>query len=158
GKGMLISASVRDITERKNLERQVLEIASQEQRRIGQDLHDTVGQELTGLTLIAESLSEDGQQHPELGQKITDGLRRVLNQVRGLARGLIPVQVDAEGLRSSLQELAARVKDIHGVECSFEAHDSIMISDNYTATQLFHIAQEAVINAVKHGHPKKIAI
>ena len=92
----------RDIGGRKALEREVIEIAVEEQRRIGQDLHDSIGQELTGLGLTSEALAEAlrDQVSPEAGlaTKIAGGLRHVLGQIRILARGLIPVQVDAQGL------------------------------------------------------------
>src|SRR4029077_1159699 len=104
GAGAVIGASAiaRDVTERKELQREVLEIAAREQQRIGQDLHDATGQELTGLAMMAERLTGElaGQSLPQAGAaaKIVDGLEQALEHVRALSKGLVPVEVDAEGL------------------------------------------------------------
>src|SRR5262249_1666347 len=97
--GRQFTGLIRDISRRKVLEKEVLEVATAEQRRIGQDLHDSVGQELTGLGLVAETLADalSGQAHPEsaLADKIAAGARPVLAQGRALARGLDPRQAEA---------------------------------------------------------------
>lgn len=157
-----ISSIARDTSERKTLERRALEIAIEEQRRIGQDLHDTTGQELAGLLLMALSLEESLQERtaPDapLAAKITEGLKRALNHVRGLARGLVPVQVDADGLMAALEEMAQRIHGLHGIRCRFECSQPVRIKDNFSATHLYHIAQEAVTNALKHAQPAAIEI
>jgi PAS domain S-box-containing protein len=151
-----------DISRRKAMEREVLEIAVQEQRRIGQDLHDGTGQELIGLGLMAESLADAlaEQSSPEVGLavKIAKGLKRTLGQVRALARGLIPVEVDAQGLMAALEELTARVRERSGAKCTLACAEPVPVEDNATATQLFHIAQEAVTNALKHGEARHIRV
>ncbi len=152
----------RDIGERKALEREVIEIAADEQRRIGQDLHDSIGQELTGLGLTSEALAEAlrEQDSPDAGlaTRVAGGLRRVLGQIRMLARGLVPVQVDAQGLMSALEELAARVREQSGILCTFRCDEPVPVEDSATATHLYRIAQEAVTNAVRHGHAQHITI
>ncbi|MBY0525896.1 MAG: PAS domain S-box protein [Gemmataceae bacterium] len=162
GRVVGISAIARDITQRKDLEKQVLELVAEEQRRIGQDLHDSTGQELTGVILVAESLHEVLTEHnsPEVGYaaKIVAGLKRALKQVRELSRGLVPVQVDAEGLMAALKELADRINEIHAGTCSFECTTPVAIKNNSTATHLYRIAQEAVSNALKHGQARDIQI
>jgi PAS domain S-box-containing protein len=137
---------------------------SEEQQRIGQDLHDSVGQELTGLGLMAESLTETftdkTQPAADITQKIVAGIRRALKQVRSLSRGLIPVEVDAEGLMSALGGLAEHSNDISGRHCvcTFTCAEPVLLDDNATATHLYHIAQEAVSNALKHSHAQHIDI
>jgi two-component system CheB/CheR fusion protein len=153
---------IRDISTRKHLEKEVLEVATEEQRRIGQDLHDSVGQELTGLGLVAETLADalTQQGHPDapLADKISAGARRALSEVRALSRGLIPVEVDATGLPTALGELAARVQEQANVKCTFTCDPSFRWDDNAAATHYYRIAQEAVTNALKHGRAKQIEI
>src|SRR6185437_12859453 len=113
GQIIAVALTERNVTLRKTLEREVLEIAALEQRRIGHALHDTVGQELTALGLMADSLVaalRDNSPHDvPLADKIARALQRTFGQVRALARGLVPVEVDAHGLMAALAELTARV-------------------------------------------------
>jgi PAS domain S-box-containing protein len=151
-----------DMTERRELERHVVEIAAEERRRIGTDLHDGVGQELTGLSMIAESLaislSRASRPEVKIAEKIKTGLLRTLVQVRTLSRGLNPVDVDAEGLMSALSEMSSQLNQLTGIRCSFQCDQPVLLRDNETATQLFRIAQEATTNAIRHGQPDKITI
>jgi two-component system sensor kinase FixL len=166
----LYTAIVRDVSAALALEREVLEVVTAEQRRIGQDLHDSVGQELTGLGLMAESLAESfadrAQPAAQTAQKIAAAVRRALKQVRALSRGLVPVEVDAEGLMLALAELAERTRDTSvapagsgpGRNCAFVCEEPVLVEDNRTATHLYHIAQEAVANALKHSQARNIEI
>jgi len=162
--GQVIGAAAiaRDVTERIRLQREVLEIAAQEQRRIGQDLHDGTGQELTGLAMMAERLAGElaAKSLPEskMAANIVDGLEEALSHVRALSKGLVPVEVDAEGLMIALVELASRTSDLHGVNCNFECDEPVCILDNQTAMHLYRLSQEAVNNAVKHGRGRNILI
>lgn len=162
GNVVAASAIARDVTERMRLQREVLEIAASEQRRIGQDLHDGTGQELTGLAMMAERLAGElaAQQLPQSASatKIVDGLEQALSHVRALSKGLVPVEVDAEGLMVALSELASRTSDIHGVDCQFECDEPVCILDNQTAMHLYRLSQEAVTNAIKHSRGKNITI
>jgi PAS domain S-box-containing protein len=158
----LFSGILHDLTTRKALEREVLEIAALEQRRIGQELHDSTGQELTALGLLAEALVEalakSSPGEAILATKIAEGLQRVLDQVRALSRGLIPVEVDAAGLMAALAELASQTSKLPGVTCTFECGEPVLVEDNQTATHLYRIAREAVTNALKHSQAKNITI
>jgi PAS domain S-box-containing protein len=151
-----------EIAVRKLLEKQVIEIAAEEQRRIGQDLHDSVGQELTGLALTAESLAESLTQHSHadapLATKIAGGARRVIGEVRALSRWLIPVDVNAPGLAHALEELTARIREQFEVDCTFRGDHVSFSGDSVAATHLYRIAQEAVTNALKHGRAQHIDI
>lgn len=151
-----------DLTKRKQLERDVVEIASQEQRRIGQDLHDSVAQELTALSLLAGDLTESLQNDPNhalnLVERIVQGLQRSQNELRSVLRGLLPVSVDGRGLMSALDDLATRVNKETSVMCTFDCPKPVAVADNVTATHLFLIAQEAVHNAVTHGQPRNVRI
>ncbi len=151
-----------DLTGLKSLQREVLSIAEQEQRRIGQDLHDDVGQELTGVGLmvgaLADALVEAGSAEAGLAARIGNRLERARARVQALARGLVPMEVEALGLRQALQELAFRVTDLHGIEASVECEAHVLVAEVPVATQLFRIAQEAIANAIKHGKPRRIRI
>jgi signal transduction histidine kinase len=138
------------------------EIAALELRRIGQDLHDSVGQELIGIGLTARTLLDAliEQESPEvaLAAKLVEGIRRALGEVRMLSRGLIPVEVDALGLMSALTDLAARLSDLYGINCRFEYTLPVLIEDNVVATHLYRIAQEAATNAIKHAQASQITL
>src|SRR5207302_4003066 len=137
-------------------------IAASEQRRIGQELHDGTGQELTGLCMLADNLAdalkEASVAETQTARRIAQGLRQALGQVRLLSRGLIPVEVDAEGLMAALTELTGRIRELHALHCVFECAEPVPIDDNDTATQLYRIAQEAINNAIKHGSAANLKV
>lgn len=158
----LFTGILRDITRRKELEREVVEIASLEQRRIGQDLHDTVGQELTALNMLAGDLTERLGTNPADGSKLVEqivqGLQRSQRELRTVMQGLLPVAVDTEGLMAALSDLADRTTREGKANCAFDCPETVAIDDNLTATHLYLIAKEAVHNAVKHARSKSIRI
>lgn len=162
GKVIGASAITRDITERKLLQRQVLETAAREQQRIGQDLHDGIGQELTGLAMIAEQLtcelSQRGKKEAERAERLVVGLEQALAHVRHLSRDLIPLELDADGLIVALSELAANTSEIHSVVCAFECDEPAPSVSAPAAAHLYRLAQEAVTNALKHGRARQITI
>jgi signal transduction histidine kinase len=148
--------------QRKRLEREITNVAVEEQQRIGQDLHDGLGQELTALGCLGESLRialrKSHPQQAETAGELVSGVRRALKQVRMIAKGLVPVEIDGDGLRGALDELAQATENWHGIRCELHCPRPVPVEDNNTATQLYRIAQEAVTNAVKHGRPKTITI
>jgi two-component system CheB/CheR fusion protein len=158
----LFTGILRDLSVRKDLERAVLEVATLEQQRIGQELHDTSAQELTALALLADSLlpalAEQSPVEASIVNKMAEGLKRVLGQIRSISRGLIRVEVDAEGLMAALAELAGQTTELHGVTCTFACKEPVRVADNHTATQLYCIAREAVTNALKHSQARNIRI
>jgi signal transduction histidine kinase len=158
----LFTGILHDITRRKELEREVVEIASLQQRRIGQDLHDTVSQELTALTLLAGDLAEGLRTNPSnasnLIEQIIQGLQRSRGELLAVMMGLLPVAVDIEGLMAALSDLTDRVRAEGKATCIFDCPEPVSVTYNLTATQLYLIAQEAVHNAVKHARPRTIRI
>ena len=151
-----------DITEREQLEKALLNISSREQRRIGQDLHDGLGQHLTGIAFMAKvheaKLTEKRLADAMDAAKIVRLVNEAIHKTRELARGLLPVVSDAQGLMSALQLWATEVEDIFGMSCRFECGTAVLIYDDAMATHLYHIAQESVNNALKHGHAHNILI
>jgi two-component system CheB/CheR fusion protein len=158
----LFTGFVRDITERKRLEQEVLEISDRERREIGHTLHDGLSQHLAGIELMSrvleQNISKKSKAGAEQAAKIAEHVREAIGQTRMVARGLSPVSIESNGLMSALQELANTVSRMFAIECHFECPKPILISDNAVATHLYRIAQEAINNAIKHGKTKKIEV
>ena len=151
-----------DITERKRLEKATLEITAREQRRIGQDLHDGLGQHLTGIAFMTkvqeQKLKEQRLPFASDAAKIVKLVNEAINKTRQLAKGLSPVVSESHGLMSALEQLSAEVEDVFGVSCQLRCESPVLIHDVSVATHLYHISQEAVSNAVKHGKARRIEI
>jgi PAS domain S-box-containing protein len=160
--GLLVSSAIRDISDRKRLEKTILDISEREQRRIGQDLHDGLGQHLTGIAFMAkvqeQKLAEKNAPEAADAAKIVALVNDAILKTRELARGLLPVVSEAHGLMSALQLYAAEIEDLFGIGCRFQCEEAVLIHDGPVATHLYHITQEAVNNAIKHGHAKNILI
>jgi len=158
----IFTGIIRDITERRALEREVLQASDRERRRIGQDMHDGLGQMLTGLGLIsqsvAKSLAREDHAQAEQMQEITDLIKEADAYARGLARGLVPVELEMGGLTGALQRLAAQAERLFGIDCSFEHTGEATVGDADVATHLYRIAQESLSNAVRHGKASQVDI
>jgi len=152
----------REITERRRLEREILEISDRERQRIGQDLHDDLCQTLSGIELMSEVLEQHlARRSKDAAVKagnIASHVRDAIRQTRILARGLAPVTLESEGLVSGLQELATNTSKLFGITCKVSCEEHILVPDVSVATHLFRIAQEAVSNAVKHGKASEVVI
>jgi len=160
--GVLVSSAIRDISERKRLEKTVLEISEREQRRIGQDLHDGLGQHLTGIAFMTkvqeQKLAERRIPEAADAAKIVELVNDAIRKTRELSRGLLPVVSEAHGLMSALRLYATEIEDLFGIACQFQCDEAVLIHDAPMATHLYHIAQEAVNNAIKHGRARNISI
>jgi two-component system, LuxR family, sensor kinase FixL len=158
----IFTGIIRDITERRTLEREVLQASDRERRRIGQDMHDGLGQMLTGLGLIsqslAKSLAQESHTHAEQMQEITDLIKEADAYARGLARGLVPVELEMGGLTGALQRLAEQAERLFGIDCSLEHTGASTVGDVDVATHLYRIAQESLSNAVRHGKASQVDI
>jgi PAS domain S-box-containing protein len=150
------------VIERDRLQRQLVDAVWDQHRLLGQELHDTLGQALTGIGMLADSLAKRlaarGQPESEKQTELVSMIQQAKSDVRQLAKGLYPVDVDAQGLLAALEELAQTTQQRTQVRCAFRGDRAIQIRDNEVATHLFRIAQEAVHNAVKHARPKRISI
>jgi PAS domain S-box-containing protein len=146
-----------DRTERKQLENAILDASGREQRRIGQDLHDGLGQHLTGIAFMSkvqeQKLAEKSLPEAAGAAKIVDLVNQAIFTTRQLARGLLPVLSDSHGLMSALQEWASEVEQLFHIECRFECDDPVLNPDDTVATHLYRVGQEAVHNAIKTGAP-----
>ncbi len=157
-----ITGAAMEVTERKRLEEQILQISEMEQRRIGQDLHDGICQHLAGIELksqsLAQTLEKKAKAQAAQAEQIARHVREVMGQARSLARGLSPFILEAEGWGPALRELAAHTEELFNVKCNFRDDRPVAIADPATATHLYRIAQEAVANAIKHGRASAVEI
>jgi signal transduction histidine kinase len=146
----------------KRLEKEILEISDREQRRIGQDLHDGLGQQLTAIELMCETLRSNlNSGSPEVQQQaeqICHFLRQAIGHTRGLAHGLAPFKVETGGLQATLLELAQTTTALRRLKCRLDYPATVPTPSGETATHLYRIAQEAVNNAVRHSKANEITI
>ena len=151
-----------DITERKGLEEAILEISAREQRRIAQDLHDGLGQHLTGIAFMSKvleaKLSDKTLPEAVEAAQIVKMVNQAIDNTRQLARGLHPVAAEPLGLMSALKKWASEVEALFQISCGFRCEKPLHIHDANMATHLYRIAQEAVNNAIRHGKTKNIVI
>jgi signal transduction histidine kinase len=156
------AALVREMAERQRLEEEILQVSEREQRRIGHELHDSLCQHLTGTALAGQVLGERlaAKSLPEAADadKVVELVEEGITLARNLARGLYPVEMEAEGLMAAFQDLADNMTKGARVQCVFECDAPVLMHDDAAATHLYRIAQEAVRNAIQHGKPKRIGI
>jgi signal transduction histidine kinase len=151
-----------EIGERERLEKELLVITEREQRRIGHDLHDSLGQHLTATALAAKVLSRKlaGKALPE--SDAADQLVRMAEEgvelTRILARNLHPMQLEADGFSDSLQELTRSISSAFNVSCRFEYPQRVALNDPTSNIHIYRIVQEAVNNGIRHGHAKNIVV
>jgi two-component system sensor histidine kinase NreB len=157
-----ITSRKRAEAERARLERQLVEATEREQRRIGRDLHDGLGQHLTALEMMNHALVEKLKHAaPEVvpqAQDLSAHIRQTISHTRQLSHGLSPVSLEDDGLMHALRELAEMTNSTGRVACQLVCEHPVRFGDLDVATQLYRIAQEAVTNAVRHAHARKITI
>jgi signal transduction histidine kinase len=155
-------AALRSVTERRRLEKEVLQATEREQWRIGRDLHDSIQGSLTGIRMMLSVSEKRARQHSsQLGDEIHqvgEVVQQTLQQTRGLSHGLCPMDLHGLGLTRCLHELCGSMVSLFGIDCQFHHDEGLLIEDELTATQLYYIAQEAIHNAVKHSRGKRIAV
>jgi PAS domain S-box-containing protein len=155
-------ASVMDITEQKRLEKEILNISERERRKIGQDLHDDLGQHLIGVEalsmLLTKRLEHQDNDEQLLAREISELVSCAISKTRGLAKGLCPVDLDENGLVAALIDLTENVSKIFSKECILDCKPELKIASNTIATNFYHIIQESVNNAIKHGEAERIVI
>jgi signal transduction histidine kinase len=149
-----------EIEQRRRLERELLEIAEVEQRRIGHDLHDSLGQHLTATALAGKLLVKKLADHPtaESAARLVGLVEEAIELTRKLAHSMHPLELQNSGLSGALQKLAESVSKAFNVACRFELVGSIDAGTLESQTHLYRIAQEAVSNAIRHGHARNILI
>lgn len=153
---------VAEMIERQKLEKQVLECRDSEQRRFSQDLHDGLGQCLTGVLFhvlaLERDLTSDRSDFAPAASKIAELVNQSINQAHDLARGIDPVPLRPDGLMCALEELVRALCDASPTKCSFRCEEPILLEDNAVATHLYRIAQEAISNAIKHSKASQVTV
>lgn len=161
--GQVIYATIiRDISDRREMEKKVLEAGDAERKRIGREMHDGLGQMLTGIRMLSESLARKLRANAVPGadevQEISDLVKEADEYTRVLSRGMVQVDVEKKGLSVALQNLCDRVSKVNGIACEYRETGSGEIDDDKTAVHLYRIAQEAISNAVKHAEADTIKV
>ena len=162
GKPFAITTTERDITERRFLEKEILEIAERERSLISQELHDSMGQALTGIAVKCKGLALELKGKSPEGMKdaliISKLANKAIAQTRDLVRMLYPVDIETGGLVSALKTLASNLEKTMRVTCRFQCGKSVSVKNLVEAKQIYRIVQEAITNAIKHGKAKNITI
>ncbi len=157
-----IEGIARDITERRRLERELLEISNREQRRIGHDLHDGVCQQLAAIAYLVDILGDhlQAKRQPEYAEaeRIGTLINEANTQARNVARGLFPARLDESGLQLALEEFAAGAASRFRIRCSFVCTVPPAKLDGGMDLHLYYIVQEALLNAVNHGKSTEVII
>ncbi len=155
----LFAGLILDLSEQQKLQREVLAIPAREQQRIGEELHDGLGQQLTGLSMLAQSLlNKANKSEHDLAEQLASGLHEALTQVRELARGLMPIQIDADGFTLSLQEITKNIEQQSNIPIKLQIDNIVQLFDDATAAHLYRIVQESLNNAIKHAKASRINV
>jgi signal transduction histidine kinase len=151
-----------EILERSRLEKELLEIAEAEQRRIGHDLHDSLGQHLTATALagkvLAKKLASKSAVDPATADRVVAMVEEAIELTRNLARTLHPIELEAHGLENALQNLANNVSKAFNVSCRFQHAGTVLLKDPKAGVHWYRIAQEAASNAIRHGRAGNLVI
>ncbi|KFZ37919.1 hypothetical protein HR45_08770 [Shewanella mangrovi] len=152
----------RDITERRSLEREILRLSSNERQRIGRDLHDGLGQELTGLSFLSSALANQLAGKDEaleaLSSKIVDSIGRARKRMYNVLQGLNHIPDGPDGLSRAFECLAKSVTELFGTQCHFQQHGELQIEDAVLCAHLYNIVNESVNNALKYSGCQRIDI
>jgi PAS domain S-box-containing protein len=150
------------ITERERLEHELLEITEKERRRIGLDLHDDLGQKLSGIALMTKGLelklAKFDAQEAQEAARIYGLLQQAMNHASDVAHDLAALDLKENDLPAALDRLAAQAGELFDISCRFKAQGRVPPLDQNTVTQLYKIAQEAVTNAIKHGKARRVLL
>jgi PAS domain S-box-containing protein len=162
GRNVEVEGIARDITERRRLERELLEVSNREQRRIGHDLHDGVCQQLAAITylvdILGDRLQEQGAPESVEAERIGNLINEANAQARSVARGLFPVRLEEHGLVLALEELAASASTRYRITCRFVCQVTSIKVDSEVELHLYYIVQEALLNAVNHGKATSVIV
>lgn len=156
------AALTAEIAERQRLERQMMEIGERERRRVGQEVHDSLCQHLTGTALVAQVLAErlSATDPAKAGEalKLVGLIEDGISLARAISKGLQPVEIRPGGLMQALEEFAATTAQMNRIACEFECETPVLVESPAAATHLYRIAQEAVSNAIRHGRASRVVV
>ena len=162
GRLIEVEGVARDVTARKRMEKEILEISNREQQRLGHDLHDGVCQQLAAIAyrahILARHLKEKNAAESSEAGDISYLINESLVQTRAVARGLFPVRLEEDGLAAAVEELMVGTGKLYNIKCDFSSSGALPTLHNSVAMHLHFIAQEAILNAVKHSQASAISV
>jgi PAS domain S-box-containing protein len=162
GEPFAITTTERDITERRRLEKEILDITERERELIGQEMHDGMGQVLTGIAVkckgLALKLTGKSSEEMKDALEISNLANKAISQIRDAAKMLSPIDIKTVGFAGALKALVSSTEAMLGVRCQFLHDKSVSIKNPIEEKQIYRIIQEAITNAVKHGKAKNISI
>lgn len=151
-----------EISLRRTLEKQLIEISEKERQAIGKDLHDGLAQQLTGILFFVANLQQDLEKiapsEAEQISRIAKHLERSIGFTREIVQCLAPISLEKEGLSFALGVLAQELHELYKIKCKFFEEGDVLIEDSLVRINLFRIAQEAANNAAKHSRGSEIEI
>jgi PAS domain S-box-containing protein len=153
-----------DITKQKKLEAEIVRISENEQRRIGQDLHDDLCSQLSGIgcltKVLEQQLRSKNQEEADLLRKVTEMVAQAGVRTREIAKGLVPTVLETQGLSGAIDELVSRQRDVYGVACVAQLSNDSRLDDlpSHVSIQLYRIVQEALANSIKHSDCEEIEV
>jgi PAS domain S-box-containing protein len=151
-----------DLTIRKKLEEEILYISEKERIRIGQDLHDGIGQDMTGISYLFRVLTGklEKKEFPDKEEiaRLSELIDGTKESIRMISKGLSPVNMRSDGIQYALAELCNNMETIYDISCTFDFDENIAFRDNSVATHIFYIVLESMSNAVKHGASENISV
>lgn len=152
----------REMAERRRLETELIRVSEEQQKAIGQELHDGLGQHLTSLALFSatlqQTLVERAQPEAGLARRLRELIEQAIAMTRAVARGLYPVVLESDGLAAALEQLAEQTRALQGMACVFRCDPHLRVRDPLVAINLYRVAQEAVNNAVKYSRASHLRI
>ncbi len=158
----LYCAIFHDLSKQKARERDVLHISQMEQERIGREIHDGLGQQLTGISMMTKGLQHKlahrGLAEAADLERLTELLQHAIEDARAISHGLSPVPLSPDGLHMALRQLTLSTQSATGITCRLETQGSVEITDHACALQLYRIAQEALNNALKHARASVVTV
>jgi signal transduction histidine kinase len=151
-----------EMAERRRLESEMVKVGTRERERLGRDLHDSLGQKLAGSVYLSKGLARHlegaAEEARDAAARLHELLKETTTQARRMARGLAPVDVGDEGLADALRRLAEDTSGIYGIACTADVSAEVRPPNDDAAVHLFHIAEESVNNAIRHGKAARVEI
>jgi PAS domain S-box-containing protein len=162
GELRIFTGIIKDITRRKQLEKEILDVSEREQQKIGRDLHDGLCQELAGIAFLVQTMTQKleagGAVKSSEASLVTGLLQEAVRHARSLSHGLSPVEPQPLGLSVALQRLASDTSDTYKISCTYEGAQTLHVADASMTTHLYRIVQEAVRDAARHSKASHITI
>lgn len=151
-----------EMAERQRLEAALIQVSEAQQKSIGRELHDGLGQHLTSIAFFGATLQQQlhdrAQPEADAARRIVELVNQSIDMTRRIARGLYPAALESRDLAAALEQLADNTRSLKGVTCVLRADPDVLVSDPLVAINLYRVAQEAINNAVKHSQARHLRI